>query len=231
MKVTQVPETPVVLPHHPAAVGYGTQRWLLPIVGLMALLGYFGPWIPHEAAGLVVTGLDLGEIVKFLHPVQHGLIRLWRTGFYLPLVAVSVAFSLSAFRPELDYRWVIRLGLLGVAAAAALNLLPPAWTPDRLIHPEFRQQTAALILCLGLTLISPLLGLLPRRIATIAISALALLAIWFPLFGLFRVLPTLAEIYNRPPAAGWGPWCMAAGLLGLALVTALPKRERPKGSL
>lgn len=45
--------------------------WLM--VGILLLLtGYFGPWIDHEVAGLVVTGLDLGEYVKFLPEVRSG---------------------------------------------------------------------------------------------------------------------------------------------------------------
>ena len=39
---------------------------------LATLLGYFLPWIEHPAAGLVVLGLDLAELVKFLYPVSAG---------------------------------------------------------------------------------------------------------------------------------------------------------------
>ena len=84
--------------------------------------------IEIRALGL---GLDLGEYVKFLPSVRSGQVQLWREGFYLPLVAVSLAFSLFAYRRELRYpRW-LRLLFLAVAIVAALNLLPPAWTPAR----------------------------------------------------------------------------------------------------
>ena len=103
-------------------------RWLLPVSALLTLTGYFRPWITHQAAGLAVLGLDFGELVKFLYPVQQGDIRLWREGFYLPLVSVSVSLSLNAFRrdavhPQADsssspiqdvvrnrpaYRWPVR---------------------------------------------------------------------------------------------------------------------------
>ena len=162
------------------------RRWLLPIGALCAFLGYVRPWIAHKAAGLAVLGLDLGELVKFLHPVQQGEIRLWREGFYLPLVAVSVSLSLNAFcrdsnasdrqdanidgteagEPRPRYGWPVRIALLLLAIVTALNLLPPAWTPRLLLTPEFRLQSMAMALCLALVALSPLVGLLqsPRSL-------------------------------------------------------------------
>ncbi len=196
-------------------------RWLLPLSGLLALAGYFGPWLPHRAAGLVVTGLDLGEVVKFLPPVQSGQIPVWREGFYLPLVAVSLAFSLHAWRRELGYPWPLRVALLGLAAVAALNLLPPAWTPQRLLTPEFRLQTGALVVCLALAGTSPLLALLPRWLPALMTLAVALPALGIPWQGFLRVLPVLGQLYNRPLAPGWGLWITELGLLGLALSAGL----------
>ena len=144
-------------------------RWFLPQAAVVTILGYFGPWIPHRAAGLVIVGLDLGELVKFLYPVQQGDIALWREGFYLPLVAVSVALSLFGWRRALGYPLVARLGLFGVATAAALNLLPPAWTPGLLLTPEFRLQTALMLGCLALALVMPLAALLPLRLAGVIV--------------------------------------------------------------
>ena len=84
------------------------SRWLIPFAGIIALIGYFGPWVPHVASGLTVTGLDLGEFVKFLPAVRNGEIGVWREGFYLPLIAISVSFSLLVFRPELAYDRITR---------------------------------------------------------------------------------------------------------------------------
>ncbi len=202
-------------------------RWLLPVSGLLALAGYFGPWVPHPAAGLVVTGLDLGEYVKFLPPVQGGQISLWREGFYLPLVTVSLAFSLHAWRSELGYSWPVRTLLLAMAGIAALNLLPPAWTPDRLATPEFRQQSLALVTCLLLAGVSPMLGLLPRWLPAVLVTMLAFLSLWLPAQGFVRVLPTIGELYNQPIHPGWGLWAMEAGLAGVGASTlAIPLKSR-----
>lgn len=191
-------------------------RWLLPLSALLTLAGYFGPWVPHRVAGLVVTGLDLGEYVKFLPVVRNGQVMLWRVGFYLPLVAVSLSLSLSAFHPHLRYGWPMRSLLLAVAGIAALNLLPPAWDQTTLRNPEFRQQIQALALCLGAAACSPLLALLPRWLNSSSVLLLSLLALWFPLRDFLRVLPAIQELYQQPLQPGWGIYGMVLGLLLLA---------------
>ncbi len=179
-------------------------RWLLPLVMVLAFAGYVGPWIDHKAAGLVITGLDLGEYVKFLTPVRSGEVVLWREGFYLPLVAVSLSASLFAFRSELRYRWPVRALLLMLAVVAALNLLPPAWTPQRMATQEFRQQTAALALCLGAMAFSPFLALLPRKVTSVLVAVLSLAAAVIPPRQFLVVLPEISLLYNQPQTAGWG---------------------------
>ncbi len=242
------------------------NKWLLPAGALLTIAGYFRPWISHKAAGLAVLGLDLGEIVKFLHPVQQGDIRLWREGFYLPLVAVSVSISLNAFRRDLadppadsepnhnagirgsqpTYGWPMRIGLLLLSLVAALNLLPPAWTPHLLLAPEYRLQTAALLACLALVALSPLAALLLTPGALLAsignspenadrrgwlgrivwpvalgrgLLAVGLTgaAIYFPLAQFRWILPTLADLYGKMPDIGYGPVLMTLGLAGLLL--------------
>ena len=240
------------------------HKWLLPAGALCTFAGYVQPWIDHKAAGLAVLGLDLGELVKFLHPVQQGEIRLWREGFYLPLVAVSVSLSLNAYRRDLKamaspgpegrgtdedesrpgYSWPVRIAYLLFAVVTALNLLPPAWTPQQLLTPEFRLQAVAMLFCLALVAISPLIGLFqsPRTLieslggtadgrgrrgclwrvawasAFVRVLVLVLLAgaaIYFPVAQFRQVLPTLAELYGQNPEIGWGPALTVAGLAGL----------------
>jgi hypothetical protein len=185
--------------------------YTLPLAALLTLVGYFG----HRAAGLVVTGLDLGEYVKFLHPVRSGEITLWREGFYLPLIAASVALSLYAYRREMAYPWPLKVLLLIVSGVAALNLLPPAWSPPLLLTPEFRLLTMAMLLCLGLAAISPFLALLPAWISDLIAGTLSVAALWLPVQNFLRVLPAIADLYGHPLAPGWGPWLMGTGLVGM----------------
>lgn len=239
-------------------------RLLLPVAALATLLGYFLPWIEHPAAGLVVLGLDLAELVKFLYPVQQGDISLWREGFYLPLIAASLSLSLNAFRrdplnsgesiektPSGDtglgrpaYPLPVRPALLLLAAVAALNLLPPAWTPRLLLSPEFLLQSIALFFCLLFVAVSPLAALTvaPRTLLealgmgaasatdsgkawknarllslarATALAALAAAAIYFPLMQFRWVLPTLTDLYGQSLETGLGPALLFAGLAGL----------------
>ncbi|MFN8494226.1 MAG: hypothetical protein U0350_41895 [Caldilineaceae bacterium] len=192
------------------------ERWLIPLAGLLTLIGYFGPWVNHRVAGLVIMGLDLGEYVKFLPEVRSGQITLWREGFYLPLVTVSLAFSLSIFRKQFHYHWLIRSLFVAVASMAALNLLPPAWTPDRLVTPEFQLQTTMLGVCLAAVAFSPFWALIPAWIAAMVIVALSGLALWFPIHDFLAVLPLISGLYNHPLQPGWGMSVMACGLVVLA---------------
>ncbi len=208
--------TAVVADRPAAARRWTILRWLLPATIGVTLVGYFGPWVGHRVAGLVIMGLDLGEYVKFLTPVRSGQIVLWREGFYLPLVVASLAASLFAFRRELRYPWLVRGLLLATAIVAALNLLPPAWTPQRMLTAEFRQQAVALALCLAAMAFSPLLALLPRRLVAVLVAAGALGAGIVPVRQFLAVLPTIADLYHQSLTPGWGLWLCAGGLLALA---------------
>ena len=189
------------------------KRWLLPLGLLLALGGYFGPWVAHPVAGLVITGLDLGEYVKFLPVVREGSVVIWRSGFYAPLVAISAAALLAAYRADLGYRWWLRFPLLALAIVAALNLVPPAWTPTRLLEAEFRLQTTSLLLLLAGVALSPFLALLPRLLAAALVTLLAAVGLVAPIYGFFQVLPAIQALYNQPVTAAWGLWLMAVGLL------------------
>lgn len=100
-------------------------RWLLAFGLILTLAGYFAPWVAHPVSGLSVTGLDLGEYVKFLPLFRNATLSIWREGLYSPLVAVSASASFAAFRPGFGYRLPARIILLLVSVIAALNLLPP----------------------------------------------------------------------------------------------------------
>ena len=208
------------------------MRWLLPLGIVAALVGYLGPWVDHPVAGLAILGLDLGEYVKFLTAVRSGAVSLWREGYYLPLVAVSLTCSLSAFRREFGYHWTLRAFLLGIAVVAALNLLPPAWTPQRMLTPEFQQQTLALGACLLAMLFSPFLALLPRWLTAATIVLLCVAALVIPAWQFAQVLPGIAGLYSQPLTPGWGLYLMAIGLLTVivaaVLMALMPPPEIPE---
>ena len=190
-------------------------RVWLPLIaaGLVGLAGYFGPWVPHRAIGLIVSGLDLGEYVKFIPQVLSGQIAVRREVFYLPLFAGSLTASLMASRRTLP-RWLRAVLALGTIPLA-LAMLPPAWSPALLRSSEFRLQTAALILCLLMAPAVIVTRYLPDRLVLVLIATLAIPAAILPAWGLLQAQTAVAGLYRQPLRIGWGFW---AGLIGFLFV-------------
>jgi hypothetical protein len=211
------------------------RRLLLPVGAILAFWGYVGPWVDHPVAGLAILGLDLGEYVKFLPLVRSGSTSLWREGFYLPLVAISLALSLCTWRSDLRWqqRW-LDVGMIALQVAAAivvaLNMLPPAWTPQRMLTPEFQQQTAAILLCLFAVAFGPFLALLPRLITGVVVLLLSIAAIFVPVTQFLRVLPEIGTLYNHSLVPGWGLYLMSGGLAMLAVMGGLLAFAPQRGS-
>lgn len=202
-------------------------NWLWPLACFITLTGYFGSWVEHPVAGLAITGLDLGEYVKFLPGVREGEVTVWRQGFYLPLAAVSMSCSLLAYRRAYAYAFVVRLALLLLGVVAALNLLPPAWSPVILWTNEFRLQTATMLISLVMVGLSPLLALLPSLPVYAFIALLSLAGIWYPTSGFLRILPSVSNLYDHGLRPGWAFYVLIAGL-GLLVAACWVgwKRER-----
>jgi hypothetical protein len=193
-------------------------RWLaIFLASMMGLIGYYGPWVPHKAAGLVVIGLDLAEYVKFIPEVASGGIVLHREIFYLPLFAASVGASLFASRRVLPLwsRWLIAL----LAIPLALAMLPPAWNPAILLQPEFLLQTLAIAFCLALAPGAILLRGVPDRPILVVIGLLSLAAVVAPAWGFVQVHAAIETLYRQPLALGWGFWAGAGGFLAAALIS------------
>lgn len=196
-------------------------RWLLLAGCALTLLGYFAPWVDHPAAGLAILGIDMGEYVKFLVPVRDGTLAIWREGFYLPLLTVSLTLSLYAFRSETHYPLWLRILMLAAAGVSALNMLPPAWTPALLRTAEFRTQSLWIAVALAALLVSPFLALLPRWLAAALAATGAVASIVASLWMFLAVLTPIEALYNHPLAPAWGIWTTVAGLLVVAIAAIL----------
>lgn len=189
-------------------------RLLLPLGWLLASVGYFGPWITHETAALTLTGVDLGEFVKFL-PVGES-VRVVRQLFYLPPLAVVLGIALLVGSRRLGFPWLLRLLMLALAVPVSLQLLPPAWSPASLLTPEFRLQTLTLGVCWLLLAGFWLLGWLPPRLAGILSASLALGAALLAAWQFLTVKPAIDAVYGTPPPVGWGFWVCLVGLIAVA---------------
>ncbi|MGC8781835.1 MAG: hypothetical protein ACP5UQ_13315 [Anaerolineae bacterium] len=191
-------------------------RWV--VLGLLlaiGVVGYYGPWVPHKAAGLVVIGLDLAEYVKFLPDVIAGRVVLIRELFYLPLLAASASAALMASRRNLP-RWSrVLLGLISLPLAAAM--LPPAWSPAGLLLPEFRLQVVVMLVCWLLVPAAWLTRYLPNRLVLIIILLLCLAAAIAPAWGFWQVHPGIEALYRQPLPPGWGFLVSTGGFFAAAL--------------
>ena len=205
-------------------------RVLLPLGWLLAAVGYFGPWIAHPTAALTLSGVDMGEFVKFLPGVLDGSLKVTRQLFYLPPWTVAVTVALLAGSRRLRYPRLLQVAFVLLAVPVSLQLLPPAWSPASLLTPEFRLQTVALgFSWLLLASFRPLGRWLAPRLAGALSAILALLAALLAAWQFWIVKPAIDQVYRRPPPVGWGLGLCLAGLAILAVAGAiLALRARPR---
>jgi hypothetical protein len=213
--------------------GLGATRLILPLGWVLASIGYYGPWIAHATAGLTLSGIDMGEFVKFLPGVLDGTLPVTRQLFYLPPFAVAVSIALLIGSPRLGYPWLLRVLALLLAGMSSLQLLPPAWSPTSLMMAEFRLQTIALGICWLLLVSFWLWGRLPAWLSGSLSAGLAVAAFGLSGWQLAVVKPATDSVYGMAPAIGWGfPLCMG-GLAALAtgsILFVLRTRMRSRAS-
>ena len=211
----------------------GISRLLLLLGWLLASIGYWGPWIAHPTAALTLSGVDMGEFVKFLPQVLDGSLHVARQMFYLPAFAVVASIALLLGTRQLDFAWILRLPVLALSIPVSLQILPPAWSPASLATAEFRLQTVGLGICWLLLAGFWLLGRLPFRLVSSLASASALAGAALSAWAFWTVKPAIDRVYGTGALVGWGFFlCMAglAAIAGTGLTLALQKLARSRGS-
>jgi hypothetical protein len=202
---------------------------LLPLGWALATVGYFGPWIAHATAALTLSGVDMGEFVKFLPGVLNGSLNIARQLFYLPPLAVVLSVALLVGCRRLAYPRVLRITFLVLAIPVSLQLLPPAWSVHSLIKPEFRAQAIALGICWLALAGFWLWGVLPVWLTGSLSAALAFASLVLVPWQLALVKPAIDEVYRTPPTLGWGTYLCLAGLAliggGSLLLASLRQKE------
>jgi hypothetical protein len=192
-------------------------RWIadfrLRLVGLvLVVVGYFGPWIPHKAVALTVTGFELAEFTKSM-PVTNEL-------FLTPLVAAAVLLGLSVHGAA--GRLSMRLIGTALAALLALSALPPY---EYVRDPQYHAQ---LILAAGgvlLVLLTPLTRRLARRPQGVLVAILTLAGVVPTLWQFVLLRPLVVALYNAPLGLGWGLIVCIAGFVLILLSSVLSVRE------
>ena len=202
------------------------DRWLPLLALTVALVGFFGPWIPHKTAALTVTGFELSELAKFFPEVQTGAVRLVRTLFLAPLTAVSVLLGIWVH--AYASRRAVRILLTALAALVALAALPPY---ESLRAPDYAGQLGLALGGALLVLLTPLTRRIGGRTRWIAIALLALAGAVGPLSQFVVLRPLVRALYNQPLGLGWGLVACVAGF-GLAAAWAIfaaVALNRPRG--
>jgi hypothetical protein len=198
------------------------------ILGLaLAIVGYFGPWVDHKTAALVLTGQDMGEFVKFLPEVRAGTAPMIREFFYLPPFAAALCLILLMASTRWAYPLVARAVMLLAVLGLAWAMLPPVWTPQLLVTAEFRKQTVAIAFCLLLLIVHPVLRYLPSRLTAAAMMVLALLGAGPPLWQFFAIREAVNRAYGWPVQVGWGLWVTVLGFLIVIVEAVHLKRKWP----
>ncbi len=204
--------------------------WLLLAGLLLAAVGSsFAPWVDRAPAALLLTAPDMAEFVKFLPEVRAGSLAVQRLLFLLPLAVVTLSLPPVAAARRLGYPGWVRWLALAATLPLALTLLPPVWTPAVFLSDEFRLQTAACGLGLGLIAVSPWLKGVPARWLAALLLPLSLAAPALALWQFLAVQGAVARAYAGPVAPGWGAWGTVAGF-ALAILGALLYllRRQPK---
>jgi hypothetical protein len=192
--------------------------WVLIAGLLLAAVGAsFAPWVERPPAALALTAPDMAEFVKFLPEVRDGSLAVRRLLFLLPLFVATFGLPLVVTARQLNYPRRVRWPVLATVIPCALTLLPPVWSPGVLLSTEFRLQTAACLICLGLIVISRWLGCLPLRPQLALLAPLSLAAPGLALWQFFVIRQAVARAYASPIVPGWGTWVTT---VGFALVMA-----------
>jgi len=190
-------------------------RYLLWLALILIGAGYFGPWVWHKAAGLILSADDLGEWIKFLPAWKSGQLPVTRELFYLPIWLTSIGLGLMAGRIK---AWPGKLIVLALSLLLVLTPLPKY--PELLgafREPEFMLTFWATMAALLLSVIFTFWGAqLPERVEAIlwimiGVSA-ALFAPW--MFG--RAMPDIDRMYHY--SIGWGIVAEVIGGVLLALI-------------
>lgn len=205
----------------------------LVLVGLaLAVVGYWGRWVDHMAAALVIPGFDLAEYVKFLPEVRAGTVPVTRELFYLPAPAAGLclALTIGPLRQRLP-AWATML-LSVLAAWLALIVAPPPdfilrFVADAGLRAEWGRQ-ALLAAVAFLAVVVALIGAcrLPRLARSLLTAAIAAAGTAIPLWQFFAVRPAIERVYNQPVTLGWGLWLMPLGFALAALAAWWPATHK-----
>ncbi len=178
----------------------------------LILLGYLMVWLPNPAAGLALTGLEIGEWIKFLPEVQSGAIGP-RELFYLPPITLALMMTLvTCSWPNRRWQtWVMR----GLALAVSFLALPSieAIRFEGLSQWGLRVAAIALVAAAVAGAAAMSRWHPAARLPRWLVIALALLGALLPLWLFFPIRDLVSNILGAPLGVGPGVWFHVLGHL------------------
>ena len=217
--------------------------WFLnPAFCILALVGFWMPWLTQPAAALRLNGFDLAEWVTWLPSVRDGTLPLSRLALLMPAACLAVLLGLAAAsaRPSAEQRrrgWrgsvpasVEGWGLLALALVCNLFVLPPYEAFTRADYwPDYQSQFW--VACAALAGIG-VCQFLPSRVKTGLQMVFALVGGGYGAWTLILLRPTANELLNASWSVGYGWGVMLIGFAGLIVSGGiqLVKEIRDKGA-
>ena len=189
-------------------------RRLQGVVWALALVGYFGPWVGHDAAALAWNAYDHFDRARLLPSVESGELAVNVQALRLPLIGLAVLAPLLLCRAPLWQRGLAAM----FGAVLALTTLPPypqileAWRTPGWRVPFWWSVGALAGIGVTIFLGPHLSGLAPW----LTVAWVAMMGI--PAYVTFaRLRPLIRALHASPIRAGWGYWTCGFGFLVLAI--------------
>ncbi|MGB3716350.1 MAG: hypothetical protein WA996_18155 [Candidatus Promineifilaceae bacterium] len=218
---------------------HGSTIQLILKVGFTSiLLGYFLVWLPHQAVGLSLIGLEMGEWTKFLPKVQQDQYFLDHILFYLPPITLSLMLVVWTIGWPND-RWKT-WAMRGLAVVISLLAFPPIES----LRFEDSDQWLARLLLVILVAVSAVLSSqatrLSRRWVQIIewslFAVLGSLGASLPLWTFLVLRPEISAIFGDSVGIGPGLWLNTIGHLivagaGVYGLYGLSERVSSRGSI
>ncbi len=182
------------------------ERFGLPAVTLLLLVGHFAPWAAHKTAALTLSAHELAVFTHFT-PGAGVFLNQW---FYLPIWVVALECALLAGQ----IGWWLNRAIAAMLCVGLGSLGLPGY-PDMLtawktpgLQLQFFVSAAVMVAALGVAMAR--LGRRPG-VRAWAAGTLPLLSI-VPLVGYLMVKPALEVLYNDTLSLGWGWWLTLLGV-------------------
>jgi hypothetical protein len=181
----------------------------------MIAVGYFGPWVAHKDAGLILSADDLAEFVKFMPIVRSGEAGIVRELFFTPIWIAALGLGLFAGRRR---SVGAKLGLLLLSLLLVFTPLPPfTFLIEAYRSSEFGLTFwITVIATLSIVALTLFGRRLPDRVEAIAWIVLGIAAASIAPLHFIKIQPEIAKLY--PFSIGWGFVMVIVGGVALSAI-------------